>query len=367
MSDEWSRIKSVAFVVAALLSLIAFANNFTHLGEQLSTARPWAIGKSKGLPSVLERDPAKSQCLQPAIRFNVSSEPLVSKQNYSKPEVLACPLPTSSRQNEILQAWDKDTATAIRETADLQLGSCYGIDEVVRARHAITTMRIPRIIHYVFIKGKPDAKPHAKAEFWRERCRRLNPGWEIKVWEDKELNQLIASKFPELNASYHGVPHWIQKADTARHLVLMVQGGVYLDMDIECRVPFDHVIHPEMELGVAGKLGRLNNGVIFSAPMSEFHVKIWLPWLRKKLHRSCEGVLTRMPVDLQRRKDCIPSTLTCGVIGTSQAFIQYVESAKPAFPCVSRFLDKSLFGNSNAVLSHYMAYTWKQDCKGCNR
>lgn len=67
----------------------------------------------------------------------------------------------------------------------------------------------------------------------------LHPGWEIRLWTDDDLTQLVATEYPHLAGLYSGYGLPIQRADLGRYLVLRSHGGVYADLDAEALRPFD--------------------------------------------------------------------------------------------------------------------------------
>ena len=70
----------------------------------------------------------------------------------------------------------------------------------------------------------------------------LNPGWEQKLWDDAECAAFVAAEFPEYTAAYAALPHNVERADFFRYMVVLRLGGVYADIDVECRHPLDHLV-----------------------------------------------------------------------------------------------------------------------------
>ena len=94
-------------------------------------------------------------------------------------------------------------------------------------------MAIPKIIHQLW---KDDIVPEryvALVETWS----RFNPGWERRLWTDKDLLALVEDRYPDLLAIYVGYTRNISRADLGRYLVLQTFGGVYADLDCECLRP----------------------------------------------------------------------------------------------------------------------------------
>ena len=92
--------------------------------------------------------------------------------------------------------------------------------------------RIPRILHQIWIGGGP----------MPERFRRFrrgwidhHPGWEHRLWTDAEVAELdFASR-----DLYDATDDLGMKSDILRAEIIRRFGGLYVDVDYECRAPFD--------------------------------------------------------------------------------------------------------------------------------
>ena len=49
-----------------------------------------------------------------------------------------------------------------------------------------------------------------------QSCKKVNPGYRHMLWTSKNVTSLINKCCPELQATYDGYKHAIQKADAAR-------------------------------------------------------------------------------------------------------------------------------------------------------
>ncbi|MCC6982799.1 MAG: glycosyl transferase [Bauldia sp.] len=97
---------------------------------------------------------------------------------------------------------------------------------------------IPKIIHQTW---KTDEVP-AKFAGWVESWRRLNPGYEYRLWTDRMLLDFVAEKYPDFLPVYAAYPQPIMRADAGRYLLLHHFGGIYADLDTECLAPFDPIM-----------------------------------------------------------------------------------------------------------------------------
>ena len=97
---------------------------------------------------------------------------------------------------------------------------------------------VPRVLHQLW---KDRAIPARYASF-RESWRRHNPGWELRLWTDRDLAALVDAGYPRLASVFAGYKHPISRADLGRYLVLNRFGGVYADLDCECLRPIDPLL-----------------------------------------------------------------------------------------------------------------------------
>lgn len=108
-------------------------------------------------------------------------------------------------------------------------------------------MKIPRIIHQTaadFDSLAPDLKANV------EKLRAQNPGWEYRFYDDAALKDyLTRSLRAELTGYWRRVNpiYPVVLADVFRYLVILLEGGVYLDVKSHLTVPLDEVIRPDDE------------------------------------------------------------------------------------------------------------------------
>ena len=88
---------------------------------------------------------------------------------------------------------------------------------------------MPRIIHQTW-KDRHPPTTHGDPASWR----RLNPGWDYRLWTDDDLLDFMRRECPDLLAMYSGYPLPVQRVDLARYCLLGRFGGVYADIDTRC-------------------------------------------------------------------------------------------------------------------------------------
>lgn len=92
---------------------------------------------------------------------------------------------------------------------------------------------IPKIIHQIWL-GSPFPE---KYKAFRDSWLRHHPGWEYKLWTDKDIAELKLYN----QALYDMSVNYGEKSDIARYEILYRFGGLYIDTDFECLRAFDHL------------------------------------------------------------------------------------------------------------------------------
>lgn len=105
-------------------------------------------------------------------------------------------------------------------------------------RHETDEQRpIPKHIHRLW---KTKNIPDQFQTMW-QNCIRLNPGYNLSLWTDNDLEAFIHKNYPWFISTYQNYPYPIERVDAARYFVMYHYGGIYLDMDVDCKVPFNEM------------------------------------------------------------------------------------------------------------------------------
>lgn len=97
---------------------------------------------------------------------------------------------------------------------------------------------VPRLFHQLW-------KSKELPEKWKDNhigCIALNPDFKLILWTDEMIYNFIFFKYQWFYRLFVGYPYHIQRVDVARYFILYHYGGVYLDIDATCKVPFKEVI-----------------------------------------------------------------------------------------------------------------------------
>lgn len=93
-------------------------------------------------------------------------------------------------------------------------------------------MVIPNTIHFIWIPGFDKAPDYALRNI--EKWKHLNPEYEFKIWEEKDILDEISPKRVD---TYRKIGTEIRRSDFARLEIIIKHGGIYLDCDLEPHKP----------------------------------------------------------------------------------------------------------------------------------
>jgi mannosyltransferase OCH1-like enzyme len=88
---------------------------------------------------------------------------------------------------------------------------------------------------------RTEVLPRALARY-AETWRRRHPDWEYRLWTDATNRRFIAEHHPWFLEQYDGYRWPIQRVDAVRYFILYDLGGLYVDLDFECRKPIDPLL-----------------------------------------------------------------------------------------------------------------------------
>jgi mannosyltransferase OCH1-like enzyme len=160
---------------------------------------------------------------------------------------------------------------------------------------------IPRIIHQIWVvrdlKEMPARFRESQAS-WREQ----NPGWTYILWSEEEIDRLVRDHYPQHYQLFESYPHWIQRVDAGRYMILHHYGGTYSDLDVICRRPFDDFLDHRLVLaktepmGVANDLMMVEKGHPFALSLVDGLASAYRRWQRWFVPRHFQVLLTTGPL-----------------------------------------------------------------------
>lgn len=103
---------------------------------------------------------------------------------------------------------------------------------------------IPKIFHLIWLGPAPI---HPRMLAWHRGWCELHPDWKMKLWRSEKSgflrweNEIIESRLPNL---LDQALHYSQQTNIWRLEVLLAQGGIYMDTDVECLKNIEPLIAP---------------------------------------------------------------------------------------------------------------------------
>lgn len=74
-----------------------------------------------------------------------------------------------------------------------------------------------------------------------EAVKKLMPNWKYVLMTDNDNRNFVKEKFPSFLKYYDEFKYPIQRADAIRYMWLYVNGGIYMDLDLEIVKPLDAI------------------------------------------------------------------------------------------------------------------------------
>ena len=113
----------------------------------------------------------------------------------------------------------------------------------MRLTRSAARLAIPKILHHTWIGDDP--LPELAQEMIK-KWRHYHPDWEMRMWTRDNLPPLQNQTLYDSNKNTG------HRADILRYELMYNFGGVYVDMDMECRNPIDGLI--KNSEGFAGRM-----------------------------------------------------------------------------------------------------------------
>lgn len=150
-------------------------------------------------------------------------------------------------------------------------------------------MPIPKVIYQTW-KTK---NLHDNCIKVRDQIQKLNPDYEMILYDDHEMDQFIQSHFdPFIYKCYLTLHVGASKADFWRYCILYKKGGVYLDIDSDLLLPLNELIQEDDQCIITreGNDGCFNNWIMI---FEKDH-----PILLKTIMNCCYNISNRTTHDV---------------------------------------------------------------------
>lgn len=171
----------------------------------------------------------------------------------------------------------------------------------------------PKILHQILLREGRNSSL-AKYEPARQSCISVHEDWEYMLWTDDNATAFVSTNYPDVVPHYMNYAQTIQRTNILRYLLLHHYGGVYLDVDITCRVPLDTLLYLPFVTPGAHPAG-INNAFILTRPQ----------------HPFLEEVIARIPSrDIPWPMPYVENMLTTGCMFITNAWMEYIRHIEDA-------------------------------------
>jgi mannosyltransferase OCH1-like enzyme len=126
-------------------------------------------------------------------------------------------------------------------------------------------MKIPKIIHHIWIGGNPFPEDF---EYYRNRWITNHPDWDYKFWTDDNLPTLYNQK------TFDSTEGIVLKADLLKIDLLYQFGGIFVDSDMDSYKNIETILKNIEIFSCGEKEGIIGNAIIGSIPKHPLMLKI---------------------------------------------------------------------------------------------
>ena len=139
-------------------------------------------------------------------------------------------------------------------------------------------LHIPKILHQTWVNESVPMR-WATAQ---QSCLYYHADWEYWLWTDETAHNFIKKHYSWFMPTFEAYPHPIQRVDALRYFILYHYGGIYLDLDLNCRKPFTPLLTLTAWLRLTTPVGVSNDSMGFAKhhPFLEYIIHM----LQKSAH-----------------------------------------------------------------------------------
>lgn len=131
----------------------------------------------------------------------------------------------------------------------------------------------PKIIHQVRLGNLTMRDTWIEANTSCVALNKPEDGWKYELWDTERANAFVAAEYPDILDTFLGYPQEIQRSDSIRYLILYKYGGMYMDLDVKCKVPLDFFTTVDW-ISPPGLPTGLNNAFLAAKPGHPFLLQL---------------------------------------------------------------------------------------------
>lgn len=213
------------------------------------------------------------------------------------------------------------------------------------------TLRIPKIIHVIWINGKiQDCSVPKELKKYIDTWKDMHPDWEYKLWTDADVEKIKLHN----QDLYDDAKNFGMKSDILRYEIVYKYGGVYVDTDLECLKPLD-------------RLHYTYDFYIGTEPLDSRFLQIGSAILGARPgHPVLKHIIQTMRTSYKKHKGAPDQT---GPKHFTRAFFDIIDTLGPndiVFPCSyfyplgvrDKNIDRDRWKNMGAYAVHWWGKTW---------
>ncbi|GAA98906.1 glycosyltransferase family 32 protein [Mixia osmundae IAM 14324] len=176
---------------------------------------------------------------------------------------------------------------------------------------------IPNVFHSILLGPSYVMRPSWQVSL--DSCRALHPTAEFKMWTDESAAAFVAKEYPELLRTWLSYGQTIQRSNTLRYMLLARLGGIYMDLDLACRVNLDPLRRLTLVTPPATPTGRTNafiaaipnhpymNALVSALPV--YNLEWFFPYATNMFSTGClyfSAIDVALPAEVRRSMKILP-------------------------------------------------------------
>ncbi|CAF3811757.1 unnamed protein product [Rotaria sp. Silwood1] len=96
--------------------------------------------------------------------------------------------------------------------------------------------RIPRYIHQIWISSKNNEEIYENFQIAANACMELHSNYNYTLWTHRKILEWLKIHYSWFLPTYQNYRYDMQRIDAMKYLLLFHFGGIYLDLDVKCKV-----------------------------------------------------------------------------------------------------------------------------------
>jgi mannosyltransferase OCH1-like enzyme len=157
----------------------------------------------------------------------------------------------------------------------------------------MTALRIPKIMHHIWIGGPMPSHLSANIRAWAD----MHPDWDMKLWTEREIDDIGLQNQALYDQAVKIVPSDAVeqfRADIARYEILAYFGGMYTDVDTRPLRNIESALDGHSEFAAREDRTWIGNTYLAATPN----------------HPIMQEIIARMPANVHRLRGRRPNKLS---------------------------------------------------------